>query len=155
MSYHCEVVHQLSQPVLSIRTRTSQANMPETFGNSFSAIVQYLTELGEHPKAAPFAAYYNMDMEDLDVEIGFPIFKGLPEKGPIKSSEIPAGEYAACTHTGPYNEIGLAYQALTDWTQANGYLPTGVAYEYYLNDPTTTPPQELQTRVVFPVKPGG
>jgi len=27
-----------------------------------------------------------------------------------------------------------------------------VAYEFYLNDPQTTPPSELQTQVVFPLK---
>jgi effector-binding domain-containing protein len=154
MTYHCEVVDQPSQPVLSIRTRTTQANIPETFGKALSAIAQYLAELGVQPMAATFAAYYNMDMEDLDMEIGFPVMKELPEKGDIKSSEIPAGEYASCLHTGPYNEIGLAYQALTEWTEQNGYRPSGVAYEFYLNDPTVTPPQELQTKILFPVKSG-
>jgi effector-binding domain-containing protein len=152
MPYSCDVVDQPSQPVLSIRTRSSQANLPQTFDKSFSAIVQYLAELGEQPVYAPFAAYYNMDMEDLDLEIGFPVAKELPDKDDIKSSVITAGKYASCLHTGPYNEIGLAYQALTEWMQEKGYQPSGVAYEYYLNDPTETPPQELQTRVVFPVR---
>jgi effector-binding domain-containing protein len=35
-----------------------------------------------------------------------------------------------------------------------GYTPSGVAYEYYLNDPNQTPPEELKTRVVFPVEEG-
>jgi effector-binding domain-containing protein len=36
--------------------------------------------------------------------------------------------------------------------EENGYQPTGVAYEVYLNDPDETPPEELQTQIAFPLK---
>ena len=152
MSYECEVINQPSQPALSIRSRTSIAKIPETFDRCFPTLGQYLAELGEQLAGAPFAVYYNMDMEDLDVEIGFPVWKELPGKGEIKSSEIPEGKFASCIHTGPYTELGLAYQALTSWTEQNGYLPTGVAYEFYLNSPQEASPQELQTKILFPLK---
>ncbi len=45
-----------------------------------------------------------------------------------------------------------AYEELTRWTQENGFEPTGVVYEYYLNGPDDTPPQGLQTQIVFMVK---
>ncbi|RYD03612.1 hypothetical protein N752_18740 [Desulforamulus aquiferis] len=98
MDYKFELNEQQAQPVLSMRTRTAVGNLPQELGKAYHTIINYLNELGEKPFEAPFAAYYNMDMEDLDVEMGFPVAKPLPGKGEIKSSEIPAGSRShACT----------------------------------------------------------
>lgn len=93
-----------------------------------------------------------MDMQNLDVEIGFPVSKKLPGKDDIQAGEIPGGKAATCLYVGPYGEIEPAYNALLEWVKDNGYEASGVAYEMYLNDPQQSPPQELQTQVVFPLK---
>jgi len=152
MSFQCEVETQAAQPTLSIRTRTSVQELPQVFGKAYGAIAQYIGELGELAGGPPFAAYYNMDMQDLDVEIGFPVPKRLPGRGEIKAGEISAGKAATCLYTGPYQEIGPAYEALSQWIADNNYEATGVAFEFYLNDPSETPPQALQTQIVFPLK---
>ena len=152
MSYPCEAVEQPTQPVLSIRTRTPVQNLPQVLGKSYQNIIELLGELGESPAGAPFVAYYNMDMQDLDMEIGFPVSKKLQSKGEIHSSEIPGGKYATCLYTGPYPEMPPAYEALNAWIQEHGYEPTGVVYEHYLNSPQEVPPQELKTLIAFPLK---
>lgn len=152
MSYQCEIKEQPMQKTLSIRTRTAVQNLPQVFGNGYEKIAQYLGELGEQPVGPPFAAYYNMDMDNLDIEFGFPVTGSLPGQTEIKAGEIPGSKVATCLHIGPYNDIEPAYNALTKWVKDNGYEVTGVAYELYLNDPTETPPAELQTQIIFPVK---
>ncbi|MBN1425218.1 GyrI-like domain-containing protein [Candidatus Fermentibacteria bacterium] len=152
MSYQCELREQPAQPTLAIRTRTSVQNLPQVIGKAFGDIAQYLAQLGQYPAGAPFAAYHNMDMQDLDVELGFPVPKDLPGKGEIKAGHIPGGKFGVVIHTGPYDKIGPAYEALTKWIADKGYEVTGVAYEYYLNDPDETKPEDLKTQVVFPLK---
>ena len=152
MSYECEIKEQSDQPVLSIRTRTPVQDIPQVLGKAYGAIAQYLEELGEQPAGPPFAAYYNMDMQNLDIEIGFPVSVKLPGKGDIEASKIPSGKVATCLYTGPYSEIEPAYNAISQWIEGNGYKPTGVVYEMYLNDPAQTPPQELKTQILFPLK---
>jgi len=93
-----------------------------------------------------------MDMQDLDVEIGFRTSNELPGRGDIQASEIPGGKVATCVRTSPYAEIQPAYDALLRWIIENGYGTTGVAYEIYLNDPSQTPPAELKTQIVLPLK---
>ena len=152
MSYQCELKQQPVQPVLSIRTRAAVQDLREVLGKSYGSIMGYLMELGEQPVDAPFTAYYNMDMQNLDVEIGFPVSKALPARGEIQASSLPEGQYASCIHTGPYSAIEPAYTALTEWIKSKGFEATGVAYEFYLNDPSDTPPDDLQTRIMFPLK---
>jgi effector-binding domain-containing protein len=149
----CEIKQQPAQPTLAIRTRTSVQELPQLIGQAYGAIAQYLGELGECPAGPPFAAYYNMDMENLDVEMGFPVARPLAGRGEIQASEIPGGMVATCLYTGPYgDDMAPAYDALTQHVEEHGYETTGVVYEMYLNDPQETPPQALQTQIVFLLK---
>ncbi len=151
MSYTCELKQQTAQPALSVRTHAAAQDLPQLFGKAFGAIMQYLGELGEQPTGMPYAAYYNMDMQNLDVEIGFPVARKIPGKAEIQPSEFPGGKLASVMHIGPYDQVGPAYDALTQWVKENGYEATGVAYELYYSEPDT-PPQEIRTEIVFPLK---
>ena len=152
MSLTCEYKDLPAQPILAVRVRTRVEELPQMFGQWYGAIAGYLAELGETPAGAPFAVYYNMDMQDLDMGIGFPVTGSLPAKGEILPGEIPGGRYATCLFTGPYSELGMAYDALNQWVTENGYTPSGVVYEMYLDDPSQTPPQELKTLILFPLQ---
>lgn len=152
MSYQCELKEWSAQPTLAIRTRTAVQDLPGMIGEAYGAIEQYLGELEEQPAGPPFTAYYNMDMQDLDVEIGFPVPRELPGRGDIRAGQLPEGDVATCLYTGPYSEMEPAYAALSQWIEENGYEPTGVAYEIYLSDPEETPPDRHQTRIVYPLK---
>jgi len=152
MEYRFELLDRPAQPALVVRTRAPVQSLPQVVGQAYGAIMQVAGQLGVQPSGAPFVAYYNMDMADLDMEIGFPFERKLTGKGNVLAGEIPGGRAAACLHVGPYDQVSAAYEALQQWMQANGHVPTGVAYEFYLNDPQATPPAELQTRLVFPLK---
>ncbi|MBZ0286132.1 MAG: GyrI-like domain-containing protein, partial [Anaerolineae bacterium] len=58
---------------------------------------------------------------------------------------------AICHYTGPYDQCPPAYQELAQFVKDQGYEAGTVAYEWYLNGPET-PPQDLKTDIVFPVK---
>jgi len=152
MTYNCKIEERKAQHALSIRTRTSVQDIPQVMGKFYGEIAQYLGGLGEQPAGPPFAAYYNTDMQNLDVEIGFPVLKKLPDKEDIKISEIPSGKFATCLYTGPYSEIEPAYNELSQWIEDNGYEATGIGYEIYLDDPSQTPPEELKTQIMFLLK---
>lgn len=151
MDYNIEISDQPSQPVLSMRIRTSVDKLPQELGKIYGAVIQYLNEIGEKPASIVFAAYYNMDMDDLDLEAGFIVKKPLPGKGDIKASEIPPGKQVSCFHKGPYNEVESAYNAIMQWMEKNNCTPTGVAYEFYYNSPLEVPESELLTKIMFPL----
>jgi len=91
-------------------------------------------------------------METFDVEIGFPVSRAFAETGNMRTSVIPGGKIASCTHTGPYMGIRKEYQLLSDWAKENGYETKEVVYEIYFNDPAVTPPQELTTQIFLLLK---
>lgn len=152
MNFKIELTDQPSQHVLSIRTRTSVENLPEEIGKAYNSIMQYLKEIGSEPSDVPFVAYYNLDMENLDVEMGFPVSKPMAGKGNIESSEIPAGKQISCMFKGPYKDMEAPYNEMMQWIKENEYTAKGVAYEFYYNSPMDVPENELLTKIVFPLK---
>ena len=153
MNYQCELIDRPAQATLSVRGRMPVQALSLFFARAFGAIAQYLGELGQHPVGPPYSAYYNTDMQDLDVEAGFPVARPLPGRGDIQAGHLPGGQAASCLHIGPYDQIAPAYEALAQFVQAQGRTPSGMVYELYLNDPAQTPPQQLQTQIVLPLQP--
>lgn len=152
MQHECKIEEWTTQPTMSIRTRSSLQAIGKTLSDGFGRIMEYLGELGEHPTGAPYTAYFNEDMDDLDIEIGVQVSKKLPGRGDIESGEMPHGQVATCLHTGPYAELRPAYESLSKWVAEHGYDAHGVAYEVYIDDPAQVAPAELKTIVAFPLK---
>ncbi len=147
-----ELQEQSRQTVLAIRTKTSVEALPNLIGESYMKIINYLHDLEEQPAGPPYTVYYNLDMQDLDVEMGFPVAKPLSDKGEIKTGEIPPGRVVSYLYTGPYSGMEGPYNQMFQWIQENGYEPTGICYKYYLNSPDEVPEIDLQTRIVMPLK---
>ena len=147
-----EILRKKEQPALSIRYRTAAAKLPETMGPVFGEIAAYMARKGVPFAGPPFAMYHNMDMEDLDVEIGFPVGKAEPGEGRIKAGRLPGGPTATAKHTGPYAAIEATYNALMAFVAAKGLTPEAFMYEEYLNSPEDTSPDKLETNIYFPLK---
>jgi effector-binding domain-containing protein len=152
MSFVFVLNEQKAQPVLCIRKKTALENLPDVIGQAYGEIVQYMAELGEAPVNVPYTAYYNLDMQDLDVEMGFPVTKDLPGRGAIKSGEIPEGKYVSCMFKGAYSQMEDPYNEMFKWIEQNGYEPKGVYYEFYYNAPGEVPETELLTKIVMALK---
>jgi len=121
MSYPCEAREQPAQRTLTIRTRTPVEKIGAVLERSHGAIAQYLGELGECPAGPPFAAYYNEDMQDLDVEIGFPVAREPPRRSDVQPDQIPGGQVATCLYTGPFSGVAQAYETLAEWMTEHGH----------------------------------
>ncbi|KLK89411.1 transcriptional regulator [Methanoculleus sediminis] len=145
-----EMLRRREQPTLSIRTRAKVEDLPMLIGESYCRMADYLKELGELLSDVPYVAYHNMDMQDLDVEIGFPVSKVLPERGDIRSGSIPGGNVVFCIYRGAYRDMAPTYDEMANWIEKNGLKPAGTVYEYYYNGPEF-PESELLTMIVMPL----
>jgi effector-binding domain-containing protein len=140
------------RPTLVIRTFTPVEKLSEVMGSSYGEIMQTMGSCGAKPAGPPFAMYHNMDMSNLDVEIGFPVDVKTEGSGRVKAGKLPGGKAAVTLHLGPYEKIEEAYNRLTAFVQEQGLEPESFCYEFYLNDPAETPPEELKTEIYFPLK---
>lgn len=65
--------------------------------------------------------------------------------------EVPGGTVAWLIHRGAYEELGIAYHALSAWAQEHGHEQGAPLREIYLNDPAEVTTEELETEVLFPI----
>ena len=91
MSVKCEKVQKPERHALVIHTRTPVEKLPQAIGSSYQKIGTLMGKHGEQPIDVPYVAYYNMDMQDLDVEIGFIVGRPLEGEGDVKALVYPAG----------------------------------------------------------------
>ncbi|MBN2257857.1 MAG: GyrI-like domain-containing protein [Anaerolineaceae bacterium] len=145
----CEIKEFPDRPILSVRTHAAVQDLPQVLGDIYGRIMAYLGEQKTEPTGMPFVIYYNMDMSNLDIKVGFEAPTGLAGNADIQPGTIPAGRVVSMVYTGPYEECGSAYEAITKWMKDNNLTGNGTAIEFYLNDPRVDPP--AQTRIEMPI----
>lgn len=139
------------QGAVVVRAQTSGAQLPDLLGETYGRMMGYLGGLGMEPSGAPFVAYHNMDMSNMDVEIGLPVAQPVDGAGDIAYVTLPSGKVAVAMHKGPYDMLRATYDAMSAWMHEESLQPTGVAYEMYISDPGDTAPEALLTQVAFPL----
>lgn len=139
--------------VASTRARTSLRKISDDIALGFGRVIPAIGAAGLPPAGMPLIVYHDVIDEetDGDIEVCVPIAGPFTDTEHVTSRDLEGGSVATTTHTGPYQEIGPAYHALTAWIAEQGHQISGLPREIYLNDPQTTLPDELLTRVEFPV----
>ena len=147
-------------PYVAIRTQVSVpfgAVLPPLWGKVFA----WLATKGITPSGAPFIRYLTTDMaRKLDLEVGFPVAVPVPGDHRISAGVFPAGRYAVCVYSGPYEGLVEATAALLEWAQKNNVVWQTATVdniewweariEFYLTDPAAEPdPQKWQTELAF------
>jgi effector-binding domain-containing protein len=72
--------------------------------------------------------------------------------GRIQSRRLEPVTVARVLHIGPYEELGVAYEALNAWIREHDYEVAGPVRERYLNGPDTVKtPEGYRTEIDMPV----
>ncbi len=141
---------QAEQYVLSVRTMINFIDYPKTAEQAYTKIMEYATQNNLLLSDGPFVCYHNADLENLDVEMGFPVPKLIPGNGEIIGHAIPAQKLASGIFLGAYEESDPLMMDIMQWIAEHGYKQQGEIYNYYLND-ENRPASELLTRISIPV----
>ncbi len=152
-TYEIEQILLERRPTATIRTTTTLANIGAALQEIYGAIEEYLKELGVQPAGAPFARFYSVGPQEIDVEAGFPLASEVHSRWRIRCSELPGGPAIATFHVGPYETMSAAYEALDEWAREHERETAGAPWEVYFSDPASVPdPAQWRTRVVQPLK---
>jgi effector-binding domain-containing protein len=142
--------------VISARDVLSQYN---EIGRLIGEVFAFLGKNGIQPAGAPFSIWHDHGFQEteVDAELAVPVNLAganvLPTDGKVKVSQMPAAEMACVIHQGSYDDFGLAYTALGEWIEANGYRICGSNREIYLSGPESGPnPAAYVTEIQFPVE---
>lgn len=142
------------QPMACIREHVRVDAMPQFFDRVFHAVMAAVQRQGAAPAGPPFALYFGMPTDTVDVAAGFPVTRPIEADGDVQPGALPGGRTYEAVHVGPYDAMEATYHALIERMAADGVPPADVMWEQYLSDPQTQPdPAAWRTRVCWPVRP--
>ena len=85
--------------------------------------------------------------DPMDVDFGVQVTRPFQPDGEVTFRSTPAGPVAWTVHTGTYDGIGRAHDAIHAWRAANGREFGGTSWEIY-GDPGDDPAQ-IEVRIVY------
>ena len=131
-----DVVVRRIAPQLMARLRDVVGDSDDTH-LLFEEVERHVAQHGARASAPPLAIFYDGEYReaDVDMEVAIPLRAAIPSTPRIQVGELPGGEtlWVAClVHTGSYDTIGAASEALLAWIEAHGYQIAGPVREVYL-----------------------
>ncbi len=140
MNYTVSSADLPEQHAAVVRGQVSHDGIGEFLGTAFGEAIAALQTQGIEVSGAPFARY-RMTAEGWDIEAGFPTAAPVTTDGTVHPSSLPGGHAARVIHTGAYSEVAGAYEAGERWIAENGFRPSGVPWESYLDEPSVPEPR--------------
>ena len=151
------------QPYLAVRT---QVGIPfgEVLPALWEEVAGFLASKNIEPSGPPFIRYLTTDMaKKLNIEVGFPVAKGISGNARITAGTFPEGRYAVLPYFGHFDNLVLVTAEFLAWAEKNNItwqttVTNGVEMwlgriEWYPTNPAVeTDPQKWQPELAFLVK---
>lgn len=135
-----------------VRESVPMSELTGFFDRAFHAAMTACQEQDVAVTGPPFAMYYGMPGESVDIAAGFPTASAISPAGDVVPSELPGGRAGRLLHVGSYDTLERAYGRLMGWLGEQGLTPSQVMWESYLNEPTPDgDPNANQTLITWPV----
>ncbi|MGI9666830.1 MAG: GyrI-like domain-containing protein [Acidimicrobiia bacterium] len=141
------------QQVMAIKMQTSLATIGDDFGKGFGILAQGLARQDAVPTGAPLTVYHSViDAQTSgEIEICIPVAEDVGEDNDVYGRVLEGGNMATSMHRGPYDQIGPVYETVASWITEHGHEIVGPPREVYLSDPQEVAPEDLLTRVEYPI----
>ena len=154
MAYDVQIAEEPAQKVLATRKHTSLSHISDAMAAGFGALMGTIGSESVAPSGPPLIVYHDVIDEETegDIEVCVPVTGTIASPGEVYIRELEGGPMAATVHHGPYDQIAPAYQTITAWISDHGHEMAGPPREIYLNDPQIVAPEDLLTRIEFPIK---
>lgn len=109
----------------------------------------------QHSTGVPINLYYDSEYKvNASIEVCVPVKKEIKVKKDILLKELPSVDGISTIHIGPYDKVGNAYQALSDYAKSEGFDLGLPLRETYLKGPGMLfkgNPNKYQTEVFIPI----
>jgi effector-binding domain-containing protein len=146
-----QVAHAVSIPLAVVRRQVRASELakvvPEGCGVVWSFVRARQLKAGRH-----VAVYWDCTIR---LEVGVEMIESIPEEEDVVRSATPAGRVASVVHFGPYQQLGMAHQAIRDWCSAHNLQLAGPNWEIYghwQND-WDADPSRIRTDVFYQLAP--
>lgn len=142
-----------SYPVITIREKTTDADLPATLGKLYGELMAYANEQGLEVEGKPFAAYHEWNPPSVDVEAGLATKTLAKKTDRINAYKTDETEVVYISHFGSYESSEASHMVIGYWMEENKREAAGPPFEVYVSDPDSEPDTtKWQTDIYYPLK---
>jgi effector-binding domain-containing protein len=135
-----------------VRARLPVARVPALFTNYLNQVYAAARDGAVSLDGQNIFVYRDAGVAgEADIEFGVGVTKPFEAVGPVRYSEVPAGEVATTTHWRDY-ALGGAHDAVIAWCREHGRTLTGTRWEVYGH--WSDDPEKVRTDVYYLLGPG-
>jgi effector-binding domain-containing protein len=123
------------------------ADISKEMGSAFQQVWGFMQAAAIKPAGSALSVYYSYDPDAMTFRSGFTVDREDMAKAgdEVKSDVTPAGNALHFVHKGSYSTLRDDYGLMMQHLKDNS-LQAGVpGWEFYMNDPSKTPEDELLT----------
>lgn len=153
------------QPVLALKLDAQCGSDPQqiaqAMGQAFGTLGQFAHQHRVQFAGPPRAIYTGYGPEGTTFTVVMPISADVSTEagaGPVSVGRVPGGRALRFTHEGPYPNLMQTYEKITAWMKGEGMLVSDAdwakympMWEEYVNDPESTPAEDLITHIYVPL----
>lgn len=140
------------QAIIYITDSCSMDKISEKMGEMYGRLQGYLGKNKAESIGMPMAVWHNFDAKNMVFEAAFPVAKEMPAADGVQSRTMPATKVLAVSHFGPYAAMEKSTEEIMAYMQKQGYEVAGYEFDVYANDPADVKPEDIETRMYFPIK---
>jgi len=144
------------QQYIGIKNQSRIGDIGKVMPDSFIKLKILMQENGLSNECLPFAIYETFDIQKDETRFisAIPVDKAMPVSAPFIQGELTESDILKVLHTGRYEHLGNAWSTAMAYARSKKIKTTNtpIGIEFYLNDPTEVPEQDLLTEVVLPLR---
>lgn len=139
--------------VAMVRAIVDPEDVPAFMADALGMVTLALDQAGIRPAGPPFARYFSMGAEGLDVATGFPVAEPFLSAGVVHPGELPAGPAAVTTHVGSFDGLEAAWTTFRAAIDRLGRRRADDPWEVYFVGPGSGVDEaEWRTELVWPLQ---
>lgn len=119
-------------------------------GKSIHTLLPMIEKNNTYPSSGLTVCFHNMELENLDVEVGYVVASQLEINGDVSLTKQPSRSIVLAIDRGPYEKQDPTLEALMQWINNHGYEMDGGIYYHYLNGEEQAV-EEYLTQMYIPI----
>ncbi len=136
-----------------IREIVAFDKITELFDRAYPRLYGYLAEQGIEIAGPAAGLSFGVPTDVIDLGVAVPVRAPFTGHDDIQLFTVPATHAVRVKVQGPYDQLPQAYNLIRTWAAEQGHTCRGVAWEQYINDPSTiSDPAELLSEVFWPIE---
>ena len=153
---------------IMLAIEANSMTLPSTMSEGFGKLREIAASNSLETSGTPFCRYESLNWDELTdkgmaasmldlfshnwkFELGLPAGCSGDAMGEVYCRAFDEQDVVSAVFTGAHVHIEQGFKDLYAWLHRQGLKGSDESFEFYLNDPSQVPPEEVQTKLVIPI----